>query len=127
MDIEITKPINIALDVVELDDHIPSMKFNLTVNVKKFGYSSVTNAQVWIECKCIDEFINNIRDGNTAILKDMNGSFELLLNSHQGWLEWLCAKEDLEGYVTESKGREKLTDESKFAIYTAFNDYPRWW
>jgi len=35
MDIEITNPINLTLDVVELDEHIPSMKFNLTVQVKK--------------------------------------------------------------------------------------------
>lgn len=127
MDIEIKKPINIMLDVVELDDHIPSIKFNVMINIKKFGYNSEVNTQLWIECECIDEFINHIRDGKTALLKDMNGCFELLLNPSQGWLEWSCAKEDLEGYVTVSKGREKLTDESLSAVYTAFNDYPKWW
>lgn len=127
MDIEITKPIDITLDVVELDEHIPSMLFNLTIQVKKFDFSSWVNAYLWIECKCIDEFINNIRDDKTALFKDMSGCFELLLNSSQGWLDWSCATEDLEGYVTVSKGREKLTEESKLAIYTAFNDYPRWW
>jgi len=127
MDIEITNPINLSLDVVELDEHIPSMKFNLTVQVKKFGYSSMVNAQLWIECRYIDDFINKLQDGNTALLNDMNGCFELLLNPSQSLLEWSCAKEDLEGYVTVSKGREKLTDESLNAIYAAFNDYPKWW
>ena len=127
MDIEITNPINLTLDVVELDEHIPSMKFNLTVQVKKISYISMVNAQLWIECKCIDEFINNIQDGNTALLNDMNGCFELLLNPSQNMLEWSCTKEDLEGYITVSKGREKLTDEAKSAIYIAFNDYPKWW
>ena len=127
MDIEITNPINLTLDVVELDEHIPSMRFNLTVQVKKFGYSSMINAQLWIECRYIDDFINKLQDGNTALLNDMNGCFELLLNPSQSLLEWSCAKEDLEGYVTVSKGREKLTDESLNAIYTAFNDYPKWW
>lgn len=127
MDIEITNPINLTLDVVELDEHIPSMKFNLTVQVKKFGYNSMINAQLWIECRYIDDFINKLQDGNTALLNDMNGCFELLLNPSQSLLEWSCAKEDLEGYVTVSKGREKLTNESLNAIYTAFNDYPKWW
>ncbi len=127
MDIEITNPINLTLDVVELDEHIPSMKFNLTVQVKKFGYSSMINAQIWIECRYIDDFINKLQGGNTALLNDMNGCFELLLNPSQSLLEWSCAKEDLEGYVTVSKGREKLTDESLNAIYTAFDDYPKWW
>ncbi|MDU6434745.1 MAG: hypothetical protein E6556_18610 [Pantoea sp.] len=127
MDIEITNPINLTLDVVELDEHIPSMKFNLTVQVNKFSYISMVNAQLWIECKCIDEFINNIQGGNTALLNDMSGCFELLLNPSQNMLEWSCTKQDLEGYVTVSKGREKLTDEAKSAIYIAFNDYPKWW
>ncbi len=78
----------------------------------------MVNAQLWIECKCIDEFINNIQGGNTALLNDMNGCFELLLNPSQNMLEWSCTKEDLEGYVTVSKGREKLTDEAKSAIYS---------
>ncbi|MEB6537115.1 hypothetical protein MXM51_21645 [Pantoea stewartii] len=127
MDIEITNPINLTLDVVELDEHIPSMKFNLTVQVKKFGYSSMINAQLWIECRYINDFINKLQDGNTALINDMNSCFELFLNPSQNLLEWSCAKEDLEGNVTVSKGREKLTDESLNAIYTAFNDYPKWW
>ena len=127
MDIEITEPINIMLDTVELDDRIPSIKFNLMIKIDKFGYSSEVNTQLWIECECIDVFINNIRDGKTALLKDMNGCFELILNPSQNWLEWSCAKEDLEGYITISKGREKLTEESKLAVYAAFNDYPKWW
>ncbi|EKF62343.1 hypothetical protein B194_4622 [Serratia plymuthica A30] len=57
----------------------------------------------------------------------MNGGFELILNPVLGWLEWSCAKEDLDGNVTVSKGREKLTDEAKSAIYAAFNNYPKWW
>ncbi|MBD2786473.1 hypothetical protein ID858_16495 [Xenorhabdus sp. DI] len=127
MDIEINSPINIALEVIELDEHIPSMKFNLAIRVNKFGYSSNVNSQLWVECQCFDAFVDNMRRGDIALLKDMNGSFELLLNPAQNWLEWSCAKEDLDGYVTLAKGREKLTDESKRALYEAFNDYPKWW
>lgn len=127
MDIEIKNPINLNLDLVEFDEHIPSMKVDLTIQVKKFSYSSMVNAQLWIECKCIDDFINNLQAGNKALLNDMNGCFKLFLNPSQSLLEWSCAKEDLEGYVTVSKGQEKLTDESLDAIYTAFNDYPKWW
>ncbi|MGQ8775936.1 hypothetical protein ACUTQ5_16295 [Serratia sp. NA_112.1] len=127
MDIEISCPISITLDVIELDEHIPSMKFNVSILVKKFGYSTEVNSQLWVECQCFDEFINSIRQDNTAVLKDINGFFELLLNPAQGWLEWSCAKEDLDGYITLAKGREKLTDESKYALYRAFNDYPKWW
>ncbi|UTN96107.1 MULTISPECIES: hypothetical protein [Serratia] len=127
MDIEITSPISITLDVIELDEHIPSLKFNLAIQVNKFNYSLSVASQLWLECQCFDEFIDNIRNEDVAHLKDMNGGFELILNPVLGWLEWSCAKEDLDGYVTVSKGREKLTDEAKSAIYAAFNNYPKWW
>ncbi|WP_350306256.1 hypothetical protein [Photorhabdus viridis] len=127
MDIEIKSPVNITLDVIELDEHIPSMKFNLTIRVNKFGYSSDVNLQLWIECQCFDAFVDNMRRNDIALLKDMNGSFELLLNPVQNLLEWSCAKEDLDGYTTSAKGREKLTDDSRHALYEAFNDYPKWW
>jgi hypothetical protein len=64
---------------------------------------------------------------NTLRIKLKKANFELILNPVLGWLEWSCSKEDLHGYVTVSKGREKLTDEAKSAIYVAFNNYPKWW
>lgn len=127
MDIEITEPINLALDVIEIDEHVPSMKFNALIKIKKFGYSLVLNKEFWLECQCIDVFINNLNNGRSATLKDMNGCFELRLDPASKEMEWLCAKEDLDGYVTMTKGREKLTDSAKTAIQTAFNNYPRWW
>ncbi|MEQ4916358.1 hypothetical protein [Morganella morganii] len=127
MDIEITTPINITLDVIEMDEHIPSINFNVIVHVNKFMYALEINSSLWIECECIDEFIKNIKGGNIAHLKDMKGSFELILNSSLGWFEWSSSKEDLDGYVTSSKGREKLTDEAKSTIYEAFCSFPKWW
>lgn len=127
MDIEITSPINITLDVIELDEHVPSLKFNLAIQVNKFNYSLNVSSQLWLECQCFDEFIDSVRNDDIAHLKDMNGCFELILNPVLGWLEWSCTKEDLDGYVTVSKGREKLTDDTRSAIYTVFNNYPKWW
>lgn len=127
MDIEINIPINITLDVIELDEHIPSMKLNIMIRVSKFGYSSSVNTQSWIECQFFDAFVDSMRRGDIALLKDMNGSFKFLLNPSEGWLEWSSEKEDLDGYITSAKGREKLTEESKQALYEAFDNYPKWW
>ena len=43
MDIEITTPINITLDVIEMDEHIPSINFNVIVHVNKFMYALEIN------------------------------------------------------------------------------------
>lgn len=52
MDIEITSPINIMLDVIELDEHIPSLKFNLEIQVDKFSYSLNVNALMNLSTMC---------------------------------------------------------------------------
>jgi len=127
MDIQISSPINITLDVVELDEHVPSLKFNITIQVRKFNFTSEVNSQLWIECQCFDAFIDSMRRSDTAVLKDMNGFFELRVNSIQGCLEWSCVREDLEGNVISVQGKEKLTDQSKCILYEAFNNYPKWW
>ncbi|WP_261422436.1 hypothetical protein [Serratia quinivorans] len=127
MDIKISSPINITMDVIELDEHVPSLKFSITILVKKFSYSSEINSQLWIECQCFDDFIDSMRNGDTAVLKDMNDFFELRVNPVQNWLEWSCAREDMEGNITSANGKEKLTDQSKRSLYEVFNDYPKWW
>ncbi|MFO3905230.1 hypothetical protein AAHD62_11985 [Enterobacter hormaechei] len=127
MDIEITSPVNIMLDVVELDEHIPSMKFNITIRVRKFNFTSEAQSQLWIECRCFDQFIEIMQKGETAVFKDMNGFFELRVDSIECCLGWSCAREDLEGNVASSQGKEKLTQQTMHMLYDAFNNYPRWW
>ncbi|TDB59474.1 hypothetical protein [Photorhabdus khanii] len=127
MDIEVNSPINITLDMMEVDEHLPSIKFDIMIRVKKFSYSLEANSQVWVECQVFDMFIDSIRKDNIATLSDMNGLFELKLDPVQGCLKWSCSKEDLDSYITLAKGEEKLTDELKWLLYKAFNDYPRWW
>lgn len=127
MDIEITNPLGIKLDVIELDEHVPSLKFSVTITVKKFGYKAEVNSQFWIECQCFDEFISCMKSGKLASLKDMNSSFELVLNPVSGHIDWLCMKEDINGSVCISKGREKLDNAARQSICSAFYDYPKWW
>ncbi|MDO2949114.1 hypothetical protein [Aeromonas simiae] len=127
MDIEISNPINIKFELIEVDDHLPSMKFNVSIIVKKFSYSSEVHSKVWIECHTFDDFMSGLGQGGVACLKDINNSFELILNPIVKSLEWSCIKEDCNGGMVSLKGCERLDDDSKASIYKAFNDYPKWW
>ncbi|EEW1923084.1 hypothetical protein KZW42_003983 [Escherichia coli] len=127
MDIEITNPVNIKLDVIEFDEHVPSLKFSVSISVEKFGYKAEVNTHFWIECQCFDKFVSCMNCGELAILKDMNDSFELILNPVAGVLNWSCMKEDINDGISLSKGSEKLDDAAKQSILRAFNDYPKWW
>ncbi len=68
MDIEITNPVNIKLDVIEFDEHVPSLKFSVSISVEKFGYKAEVNTHFWIECQCFDKFVSCMNCGELAIL-----------------------------------------------------------
>lgn len=127
MDIEITNPINITFELIEIDEHIPSLNFDVTIIVKKFGYNSEVHFQTWIECHIFDEFLNCLSRDAIACLKDMNNCFELVLNPMIGTFEWSCKKEDFNGGIIFSKGGEKLNPDDKGLIYRAFSGFPKWW
>ncbi|MFM5680221.1 hypothetical protein ACET8V_04825 [Aeromonas veronii] len=127
MDIEISNPINIKFELIDVDDHLPSMNFNVSIIVKKFSCSSEVHSKVWIECHTFDDFMSGLGRGGVACLKDINNSFELILNPIVKSLEWSCIKEGCNGGMVSLKGSERLDDDSKASIYKAFNDYPKWW
>ena len=127
MDIVISNPIELMLEVIEIDEHLPSLHFDVKIRSNIFCYDCEISSKIWIECCHIDDFIASIKKEDIAILKDFNDCFELRINSIEGWLEWSCSKEDLDGCTTSSKGREKIDIESKLEIYEAFNDFPKWW
>ncbi|WP_222423183.1 hypothetical protein, partial [Yersinia thracica] len=113
--------------IVEIDEHLPSMKIDIKVSIKKFSYSLNLNTQVWIECEMFSKFIEAMSNSEIAIFNDMNRLFDLTIDTIKGRLHWSCAKEDLNGCMTIAKGEEILTTESRDAIYNTFNDHPRWW
>lgn len=127
MNIQFTSPIDMIFDLQEFDEHIPSLNFNVVVSVKKFNCGFHANFHAWIECKCFDEFVSELKRGGIAHLRDMNNCFELILNNDLNFLDWSFVKGDLNGFSTTLMGREKLTDDAKASICAAFSGYPKWW
>ncbi|MBL0608680.1 hypothetical protein JD508_00070 [Aeromonas jandaei] len=127
MDIEIKNPIKITFELIGIDEHIPSLNFDVTIIVKKFGYSSEVHFQIWIECHFFDEFVRCLGRDKIACLKDMNNCFALVLDLAIGKFEWSCAKDDVNGCIISSKGSEKLNSDNKEEICMAFRSFPKWW
>lgn len=127
MDIKIVSPVDIEFNVIDFDSHLPSLQFKVIIQVNKFDYSMTSICSPWFECNSFDNFISAFVNGEVARLGSMDSCFELIINPTFGWLEWVCAKEGVDGESIINKGREKLTKEDASTICRLFNDYPKWW
>lgn len=127
MDIKITSPVSIFFDATEIDKHVPSIQFAVTIKVQEFNYSLDISSCIWVDCKCFDEFVDAMRNEKPAELVSMNGRFKLKLDPASNMLEWLCSKETLDGCITYAQGSKKTRSDLQRAIAKAFIEYPKWW
>ena len=77
MEIKIERPFHLKLDVIEIDEHVPSMKVDVPVRVPQFGQSLEYRGYLWFECACWDTFVSDLSriDETQAKLINMGGSF----------------------------------------------------
>lgn len=125
MDIEIKDPIEISMDVLEIDEHLPSMKFTIIINVRETYYSMAISSEIWVECSVFDAFVNSLKRKNKATLIDMDNLFQLVIEPTQ--LAWCCSKINLDGRLIQGLGEASLTNDIQQKILDVFEDYPKWW
>lgn len=127
MKIEISNPINVVFDVVDVDEHLPSVQFQVRIKVTKFAYDLCSTSCFWIECHVFDTFVYNMSKNECAVLKDINGLFEIIIDPKKNIMKWMMKKEDLDGNLSVAQGIEKLMPDMRSLIFNLFSSYPKWW
>ncbi|WLG22501.1 hypothetical protein PSH91_22665 [Pseudomonas sp. FP1154] len=127
MDIQIDSPIRVAINLVEFDEHIHSIKFFVEIVVDKFEFSFSVSMGCWVECAVFDAFVDMLKRGRVARIEDMNNDFSLLVDVENKKLVWSCVKRDVAGNAIGAGGEEVLVDGAANRIKQAFESYPKWW
>lgn len=127
MDINIDSPIRVSINVVEFDEHIPSVKLLVDVFSEKFGCSISVNTTCWVECVVFDSFVDLLKSGKTALIADMSNDFSLAVDVERSKLVWSYTKTDISGNVMRASGEEFLAEGASDRILLAFESYPKWW
>jgi hypothetical protein len=127
MKIEVSNPINVIMDVVDFDDHLPSVQFQVSIKVKRFTYELCTSSCLWFECKVFDDFVQEMQKNECAVLRDIDENFEIIIDPKNDILKWLMKKEDLDGNISLYQGIENLMPDIRPLIYSIFSSYPKWW
>lgn len=132
MKIAFERPLNFYMEVLETDDHVPSMRVEVKIVVPQFQHKFQYEGSFWIACENWDAFTNTLRGSfdEDAILQDMNGYFKFSVhkNNRGQLLSWDFSKEDLGGGRAMKIAFSSKVDSDVLAkIRDEFLEFPSWW
>ena len=132
MKIEIKQPIALCLEVVETDDHVPSMCVQVEIVVAQFQHTCRYDGSFWIECANWDSFVQSLRAPTEegVALRDMNECFLLAIQKIDGCLSLVLefAKSDVGGSRQMKFAFTSAIDDDALAkIKDEFLEFPAWW
>ncbi|MEN5182063.1 hypothetical protein ABE501_20105 [Comamonas testosteroni] len=132
MDIRFESPFEFKLEILETDDHVPSLRVSVRIIIEQFLHKFQYEGAFWIECAVWDGFAQALRNPseNNISLHDMSEHFMLSVkNTEQGiLLEWKLDKPDIDGKRHINVNFSSIIDEEMVArIRQSFDDFPVWW
>jgi hypothetical protein len=133
MKIEIEQPIALRLEVIETDDHVPSMRVNAKIVVTQFQHVFSYDGTFWIECASWDVFTQSLLSplSEEIVLRDISGYFTLsLCKTDDGLLLiWKYAKADISNNCRrlEMAFTSAIDDDMLAKIRDEFREFPVWW
>jgi hypothetical protein len=131
MEINIEKPLRLCLDVVEVDEHVPSIRMQVMVEVQQFEHRLEYRGNVWFDCSVWNRFLtglNNIDERGTELI-DMAGHFTLWLGAESGrtTILWRMKKKDTTGAIATADFRASIDEDAFAHVKSQFMQFERWW
>lgn len=129
MSINLSDPIKIIFNEIEIDDYLPSIKFKIDININQFTHLLAYSGEIWIECSVWDRFSKGLSEGKNTILNDMDDTFIIKIIKSNEFIEfaWSIKRQDPEGNVMTADYSSKITDDVYSVIKNEFINYPKWW
>lgn len=131
MEIKIDRPFQLKLEVVATDEHVPSMKADVSVQVQQFGHCLEYRGSLWFECSSWETFVSDLNgiDKTPAKIMDMDDCFVLALGADSGKPEilWEMKKIALDGSIATAACRFPTDFDTLAHVKRQFTDFPQWW
>ncbi|MHA6909976.1 hypothetical protein ACQUJS_16335 [Ralstonia pseudosolanacearum] len=131
MEIRIEKPFRLYIDVVETDEHVPSMRIQATIEVRQFGHVLEYHGNLWFDCSVWDVFVAGLSSIDTAeaSLFDMGGHFVLRLSAVSGKPEisWEMKKTAVTGAVASAAFQSSIDADTVAHVKRQFAQFESWW
>lgn len=129
-EIEIKKPFNLNVNIIEIDDYLPSFKVKIIHKSEGNNFKFNNEIIFWIECKQWDVFLSQLNKKEKDIeLIDMNNVIRFKIQSTDD--DYLITVNnsistmEINNVVNiyEYKVEEELFEQ----ITNNFKEFPKWW
>lgn len=132
MKIKFDHPVLFELDLLEIDDRLPSVKMQLKIAYTGFENKFSHELMLWFDCKDLSKFLSflNVVNFNNAVLNDIGGIFFMELRSHESEMSLLfrIKRKDLLNNCSSSLEFASSVNKDFYeTIKKSFNEFPVWW
>ena len=132
MDVKFENPFEFQLDILESDNHIPSLKVCVRILVEQFQHKHQYEGCFWVECAVWDSFLHALHSpsADAVSLHDLSENFAISIkNTEKGLaLEWRSAKKDVGAKRQIATNFISFIDgEVLEEIRQQFDNFPTWW
>lgn len=130
MDIKISTPIQVTLELLESDDRLPSVKFRFGLETSRMANSLHCSGEIWITCSAFDCFLNGLLgdEGSSRLASiDEGFLFEILKNDDGSLLRWSWRLDGSFSFSMRSYVEMPIDDDEISVIRNIFDSFPKWW
>lgn len=132
MKVEFEQPLTFVLEVIETDDHVPSMRVNVQIEVDQFQNTCKYDGTFWIECTTWDSFTKSLHGPfeEAVVLRDISECFVITLQKFDDSLlfSWEFAKTDIGGNrQIKIAFTSAINDDVLSRVRNEFWQFPAWW
>lgn len=133
--VKINKPINIAFEILEIEDRFPSIKMAVSLNIlHSTGHISYKAGNVWFECSRWDEFalsLNkvDIEKSSKVLLESMSENFLLRISTENNKVAFgvKIIEANSNGGLSEINFSSSIDDDVLGSLKEAFSSLDKWW
>lgn len=132
MKIRFENPLSFDLEVIEIDNKIPSMRVSVSASIDQFQHTLEYKGTFWIECTKWSNFKNSLRDSlsTISVLDDMSEQFSIKIERNNNIISFYLefVKKDICKEKTVKLNFSADIDDDVFGkIRDEFLDFPEWW
>lgn len=133
--ISIKKPIALNMDVVEIDEHLPSIKMTVELNIEhptgKIFYQA---NDIWFDCGEWDDFALALKqlfksNNSSASLENLSDNLKIIFTKDNNIirLDFTVQENNSSGGIASIKFSSTIDDDLFAPIKNQFVEFEGWW
>ncbi len=133
-EINIHKPLRLVIDLIEVDEYLPSFKCKVDIVIDHpTGFFRYNANDLWIECSNWDIFnegLINLISTEKFSIQDMSEQFIISIepNGSSGYLfELTCGEPDIGQGISFLRFKKTVDSDELSQLMNSFRDFPKWW